>query len=89
MMRFRIGKRCRGCGDLFGAVDLRPNPRLSPEQQSLLMDYCAECACELALGQVFPTRAKLDSSGHGCPLEPNNDAGPFQENAIREMEGGR
>lgn len=88
-MQFRSEKRCRGCGDLFGAVDLPKKQLLSPEQRSFLLEYCAECACELALGEVFPNRAKLDSSGHGCPLEPNDEAGPFKEIAIREMEGGQ
>lgn len=88
-MRFPCKKECPGCGDVISEVDLPTAPGLTARQRAVLLDYCAECAAELALGIIFPTRAKLDSSGHGCPLEPNDDARPYQENAIRDMEGGR
>jgi len=50
--------------------------------------YCLECAAELYEGQINTEPAKLHFFGgrKGCPLEPNNDASPGQENAIRYME---
>ena len=49
--------------------------------------YCKSCANEKFRGIVNTCPAKLHSSGAGCPLEPSDDAGPWQENNIRAMEG--
>ena len=53
------------------------------------LNTCRECAMELLFGIIDTTPARLFSPGGGCPLEPNeDDATPWQENAIRIMEDG-
>jgi hypothetical protein len=65
---------CDACGDP-STVDWRGK------------HYCFECYSELAHGRIRFGRAKLDSSGPGCPLEPNiDDASPWQDKVIRELE---
>lgn len=51
--------------------------------------YCQECHDEIHYGIIPQGRARLDSSGAGCPLEPSDEAGPWQDNAIRDMEDNR
>ena len=48
--------------------------------------YCKECYDEIFKGVIDATPARLFPSGHGCPLEPSDDASPWQENVIRELE---
>jgi hypothetical protein len=50
--------------------------------------YCKDCFEEIYKGKISNKSAHLHSSGHGCPLEPSDDAGPWQEFAIRCMEDG-
>ena len=49
---------------------------------------CGECYRELRFGVIDATPARTFPSGHGCPLEPNqDDSSPYQDNAIRCLEG--
>jgi hypothetical protein len=82
-------KRCKACGDPITRLDERVSDlkELSLPVHAGEGRYCLECADELFRGRLSKTPAKLFSSGAGCPLEPNDDAGPWQENAIRDMEG--
>jgi hypothetical protein len=78
--------RCAACEEWIDLEDTRPAVKPGQWQGKW---YCFDCYNELAHGQVNTIHmhtAKLYPSGAGCPLEPNNDAGPWQENAIRDME---
>jgi hypothetical protein len=55
----------------------------------VFLTHCLECACEKVFGKVVAGGVFLASSGAGCPLEPNEDGGPWQENAIRALEEDR
>jgi hypothetical protein len=82
-------KECRSCGDAF-SVQAR---KIAMREEGIGIavgefHYCRECADELFRGTIRNSRAKLDSSALGCPLEPSDDdASPWQENARRAMEG--
>ena len=83
-------KRCWACDALYHPDDTERWKRLADIQVIPVVDerrYCEACANEKYRGVVSTRPAKLYSSGAGCPLEPNADAGPWQENNIRAMEG--
>lgn len=82
--------KCKACGDPFDGIDnriadLQKIGQPIHKQEHL---YCLECADEIFRGRLSIRPARLHSSGAGCPLEPNDDAGPWGENAIRNMEDG-
>ncbi len=82
-------KKCKACGDPVGCVETRRKEliRLCLPIFASEVAYCTECADELFRGRLSIRPARLFSAGAGCPLEPNDDAGPYQENAIRDLEG--
>jgi hypothetical protein len=81
MNRFKDRPICAACGDeCFGNGEHQPGKWRGKW-------YCWECIEELRDGKISTTPARTYPSGGGCPLEPNDDAGPWGENAIREMEG--
>lgn len=76
---------CWSCGD---SIDIEDDSPTHPRQH-LGLWRCYDCWDELANGRVNVVHmhtARLYSAGSGCPLEPNDDAGPWQENAIRDLE---
>lgn len=81
--------QCRSCGDSF-SMEVR---KIAMRQEGIGIavgefHYCRECADELFRGTIRNSRAKLDSSSLGCPLEPScDDASPWQENARCALEG--
>jgi predicted nucleic acid-binding Zn-ribbon protein len=73
-------RACKACGDLYDRSQARFLGNGS-------LDYCSECGLELYLNVLSTKPAKLHSAGRGCPLEPNDDASPWQDNAMRDLEG--
>lgn len=81
---------CQACGDPINDIESRAKQLKKDTDQLLIpgeLQYCLECADEKFRGMLYRKRARLFSSGHGCPLEPGDDASPGGENAIRDMEG--
>jgi hypothetical protein len=74
---------CESCGDWI------PDAAITGSLEDIILaTHCKECGLELAFGIIPKLHAETYPSGHGCPLEPNeDDAGPWQENAIRDLEG--
>ncbi len=71
-------KTCRHCGDPV-PVEVR-----CPTCDTYLVRQCSECHAETAHGVIPP----LATRPPGLP-SPQEDAGPWQENAIRALEDGR
>ena len=80
-------RKCRACGDGVDVAARRV--RLNAQGISVAtgeLYYCRECADELFRDKISSKPARLFSAGGGCPLEPSDDASPWQANAIRELE---
>jgi hypothetical protein len=84
-----MARFCLACGDPVLPIVRALHGPLTPSQQRVFERYCEQCAMELLFGLVSPERAKLDSVGRGCPLEPcDDDPGPWQQVAERRLEEG-
>ncbi len=80
-------KTCKACGDRFdGSKRAQKLERDGLSLQDGELAYCRTCADEKFRGIVKIQNVNTFPSGGGCPLEPNDDAGPWGENAIRELE---
>lgn len=79
---------CIECGECFDAEKASCVRRFKDYANvtELEQKHCLECGNEKFRGVIETTPARLFSAGSGCPLEPNGDASPWQENAIRDME---
>ena len=79
--------KCKACGDSFNPSN-RAEYLARKDYQGFAgeLQYCTECANELFRDVIKTRPAKLYSAGAGCPLEPNDDSSPWQDNAIRSME---
>lgn len=78
--------KCKSCGDSFdldGRLWRLERNGISPHKHEHL--YCEECADELFRGRIKHGGANLHSAGRGRGI--GEDPSPWQENAVRCLEG--
>ena len=79
-------KYCKSCGDPLAELSEATIERYKklPDVLVRLGTHCTECAAELGCGEVRNQNVNFFGGSRYGPLEDN---GPWQDNAIRDMEG--